>query len=79
MHLKYAEMLPIVVHGNINSDQKLANCSLYFTALQDINILETQSLYTTTRLISKISNVIKIYQAVFSIHTNQILLFVAIG
>ena len=48
MHLKYAEMLPIVVHGNINSDQKLANCSPYFTALQDINILETQSLYTTT-------------------------------
>ena len=42
MHLKYAEMLAIVVHENINSDQKLANFSLYFTALQDINILETQ-------------------------------------
>ena len=35
-------MLAIVVHENINCDQKLANCSPYFTALQDINILETQ-------------------------------------
>ena len=42
MHLKYAEMLAIVVHESINSDQKLANFSSYFTALQDINILETQ-------------------------------------
>ena len=48
MHLKYAEMLAIVVHENINSDQKLANCSPYFTALQDINILETQRSYKTT-------------------------------
>ena len=45
MHLKYAEMLAIVVHENINCDQKLANCSPYFTALQDINILETQWSY----------------------------------
>ena len=44
MHLKYAEMLAIVVHENINSD----HCSPYFTALQDINILETQRSYTTT-------------------------------
>ena len=42
MHLKYAEMLAIVVHENINSDQKLVSFSPYFTALQDINILETQ-------------------------------------
>ena len=48
MHLKYAEMLAIVVHENINSDQKLANFSPYFTALQDINILETQRWYKTT-------------------------------
>ena len=48
MHLKYAEMLAIVVHENINSAQKLANCSPYFTALQDINILETQRSYKTT-------------------------------
>ena len=48
MHLKYAEMLAIVVHENINSDQKLANYSPYFTALQDINILETQRSYKTT-------------------------------
>jgi len=41
MHLKYAEILAIVVHENINSDHKLANCIAYFTALQDINILET--------------------------------------
>ena len=63
MHLKYAEMLGIVVHEIINCDQKLANCSPYFTALQDINILETQRSYKG-QLISKISNFIKIYQAV---------------
>ena len=48
MHLKYAEMLGIVVHEIINCDQKLANCSPYFTALQDINILETQRSYKRT-------------------------------
>ena len=48
MHLKYAETLAIVVHENTSSDQKLANCSPYFTALQDINILETQRSYKTT-------------------------------
>ena len=48
MHLKYAEMLAIVVHENINSDQKLANCSPYFTASQDINFLEAQRSYKTT-------------------------------
>ena len=56
-------MLGIVVHEIINCDQKLANCSPYFTALQDINILETQRSYKG-QLISKISNFIKIYQAV---------------
>ena len=48
MHLKYAEMLGIVVHEIINCDQKLANCSPYLTALQDINILETQRSYKRT-------------------------------
>ena len=48
MHLKYAEMLGIVVHEIINCDQKLANCCPYFTALQDINILETQRSYKRT-------------------------------
>ena len=39
MHLKYAEMLAIVVLEKINS--ALLTC----TALQDVNILETQSLW----------------------------------
>ena len=61
MHLKYTEMLAIFVHENINSDQILANCSPYFTTLQDIDILETQRSYKRRGLISKISNFIKIY------------------
>ena len=59
MHLKYAEMLAIVVHENMKpgdntpewrealtiSDKNLTNCSSYFTALIVINNLETQRSY----------------------------------
>ena len=62
MHLKYAEMLAIVVHENMKlgdntpewrealtiSDKNLTNCSYYFTALIVINNLETQRSYKTT-------------------------------
>ena len=59
MHLKYAKMLAIVVHENMKlgdhtlnntfkhkiSDEILANCGPYFTALQYINNLETKRSY----------------------------------
>ena len=64
MHLKYAEMLAIVVHENMKlgdntpeklslvntkfPTKKLVNCSPYFTALQDINNFGTLRSYKMT-------------------------------